>query len=82
MRHTAVKRAGCKTLFTDEPSGAIAKRPALLQCLKKLERGDTLPLFSESLTGWAVACANRGVNSDCLPGAIDTTTPTGRAMWR
>ena len=31
-----------KTLFTDELSGAITKRLALLRCMKKLERGDTL----------------------------------------
>jgi DNA invertase Pin-like site-specific DNA recombinase len=26
MQHTALKRAGCKTLFADELSGAITKR--------------------------------------------------------
>jgi DNA invertase Pin-like site-specific DNA recombinase len=28
MQHTALKRAGCKTLFTDTLSGAVTKRPA------------------------------------------------------
>ncbi len=42
MQHTALRRAGCKTLFTDKLSGAITKRPALLRGMKKLERGDTL----------------------------------------
>jgi DNA invertase Pin-like site-specific DNA recombinase len=42
MQHTALKRAGCKTLFTDELSGANRQHPALLRCMKKLERGDIL----------------------------------------
>jgi DNA invertase Pin-like site-specific DNA recombinase len=45
MQRTALKRAGCKTLFTDELSGAITKRPALLRCMKKLERADTLMVW-------------------------------------
>ena len=45
MQHTALKRAGCKTLFTDELSGTITKRPALLRCMKRLERGDTLTVW-------------------------------------
>ena len=39
----ALKRAGCKTVFKDNGlSGATTNRPAILRCLKKLERGDTL----------------------------------------
>src|ERR1700689_521775 len=43
LQLAALKKAGCKTLFKDGGlSGATAKRPALLRCLKKLEHGDTL----------------------------------------
>ena len=43
MQLTALKRAGCKTIFTDEGiSGATTKRPALTRCLKALQDGDTL----------------------------------------
>jgi DNA invertase Pin-like site-specific DNA recombinase len=45
MQHTALRQAGCKAIFTDELSGAMTKRPALLRCLKKLERGDTLTVW-------------------------------------
>src|ERR1035437_6153260 len=46
MQLTALKRAGCKTAFTDQLSGATGvKRPALLRCLKKLEHGDTLMVW-------------------------------------
>jgi DNA invertase Pin-like site-specific DNA recombinase len=43
LQLAALKRAGCKTIFKDEGlSGATAKRPALLRCLKTLQHGDTL----------------------------------------
>ena len=43
MQLTALKRAGCKTIFMDEGlSGATAKRPALVRCLKHLRKGHTL----------------------------------------
>ena len=46
LQLTALKRAGCKTVFKDEGlSGATTKRPALLRCLKKLEHGDTLTVW-------------------------------------
>lgn len=46
LQIAALKKAGGKTLFKDEGiSGATTKRPALLRCLKKLERGDTLVVW-------------------------------------
>jgi DNA invertase Pin-like site-specific DNA recombinase len=42
----ALKNAGCETIFKDDGlSGATAKRPALLGCLKRLEHGDTLMVW-------------------------------------
>jgi DNA invertase Pin-like site-specific DNA recombinase len=90
MQHTALKRAGCKTLFTDELSGAITKRPALLRCMKKLERGDTLIVWKLDRLGRSLrdliamldGLRDRGVEFRSLAEAIDTTTPTGRAMWQ
>jgi DNA invertase Pin-like site-specific DNA recombinase len=38
LQLTALKNAGCKTVFKDDGlSGATTKRPALLRCWKKLE---------------------------------------------
>src|SRR5271166_543075 len=90
MQHAALKRAGCKTLFTDELSGAITKRPALLRCLKKLERGDTLMVWKLDRLGRSLrdlitmldSLRDRGVKFRSLTEAIDTDTPTGRAMWQ
>ena len=42
MQLAALKKAGCKTVFKDEVTGAHVNRPALARCLKKLETGDTL----------------------------------------
>ena len=44
MQHAALKKAGCKKLFTDDGiSGATTKRPALLRCLKTLQPGELQP---------------------------------------
>src|SRR5580704_13340161 len=80
MQHTALKRAGCKTLFADELSGAITKRPALLRCMKRLERGDTLIVWKLDRLGRSLR--DRGVKFRSLTEAIDTETPTGRVMWQ
>jgi DNA invertase Pin-like site-specific DNA recombinase len=79
-----------QTLFTDELSVAITKRPALLRCMKKLERGDTLIVWKldrlgrslRDLTAMLDGLRDRGVKFRSLTEAIDTTTPTGRAMWQ
>jgi len=43
LQLSALKKAGCKTIFTDDGlSGATTKRPALTRCLKALRPGDTL----------------------------------------
>jgi len=43
LQLAALKRADCEKVFRDDGlSGAIRNRPALLRCLKKLQRGDTL----------------------------------------
>jgi DNA invertase Pin-like site-specific DNA recombinase len=51
LQHAALKRAGCKTTFTDEGlSGATIKRPALTRCLKALLPGDTLAVWKLDVT--------------------------------
>ena len=42
MQLAALKKAGCKNVFTDEITDAILKRSALARCLKTLRHGDTL----------------------------------------
>ena len=46
MQRTALKKAGCTMIFTDDGiSGATVNRPALPGCLKNLNRGDTLTVL-------------------------------------
>jgi DNA invertase Pin-like site-specific DNA recombinase len=91
LQLAALKKAGCKIVFKDEGiSGATTKRPALLRCLKKLEHGDTLIVWKLDRLGRSLRdlivmlddLKHRGVTFRSLTEAIDTETPTGRAMWQ
>jgi len=91
LQLAALKKAGCKTVFKDDGlSGATAKRPALLRCLKKLEPGDTLIVWKLDRLGRSLRdliamlddLKQRGVKFRSLTEHIDTETPTGRAMWQ
>jgi DNA invertase Pin-like site-specific DNA recombinase len=42
MQLAALKRAGCKKIFTDKITGEHTKRPELTKCLKALDAGDIL----------------------------------------
>jgi DNA invertase Pin-like site-specific DNA recombinase len=87
----ALKRAGCEKVFRDDGlSGAIRNRPALLRCLKKLQRGDTLIVWKLDRLGRSLRdlitmlddLKHRGVKFRSLTEHIDTDTATGRAMWQ
>ena len=91
LQLTALKKAGCQTVFKDEGlSGATTKRPALLRCLKKLEHDDTLIVWKLDWLGRSLRdlitmpddLRARGVKFHSVTEAIDTATPTGRAMWQ
>ena len=91
LQLAALKNAGCKTIFKDAGlSGATTKRPALLRCLKKLDHGDTLIVWKLDRLGRSLRdlitmlddLKHRGVKFRSLTEAIDTDTPTGRAMWQ
>ena len=86
----ALKKVGCKTVFKDEVAGAHVNCPAHLRCLKTLETGDTLIVWKLDRLGRSLRdlihmlddFARRGVKFRSLTEAIDTETPTGRAMWQ
>ena len=78
-------------MFRDDGlSGAIRNRPALLRCLKKLQRGDTLIVWKLDRLGRSLRdlismlddLKQRGVKFRSLTEHIDTDTATGRAMWQ
>src|SRR3984957_18523374 len=89
LQLAALKKDGCETIFKDDgPSGATTKRPALLRCLKKFDHGDTLIVWKLDRLGRSLGdlitmlddLKHRGVKFRSLTEAIDTETPTGRAM--
>jgi DNA invertase Pin-like site-specific DNA recombinase len=71
-------------------SGATTKRPEPTQCLKALKAGDVLTGWTldrlgrslRHLIGLLDDLKARAVAFQSLTEAIDTATPTGRAMWQ
>jgi DNA invertase Pin-like site-specific DNA recombinase len=90
LQLAALKRAGCKQIFTDKATGAHVKRPELMKCLKALKAGDTLVVWKldrlgrslHDLIGLLDDLKTRGVAFRSVTESIDTATPTGRAMWQ
>jgi len=91
LQLAALKRAGCKSVFKDKGlSGATVNRPALTRCLNRLQDGDTLIVWKLDRLGRSLRdliamlddLRARGVKFRSLTEAIDTETPTGRAMWQ
>ena len=84
----ALRRAGCRRIFTDKATGAHVKRPELAKCLKALTAGDTLIVWKldrlgrslPHLVGILEELQGRGVGFRSLTEAIDTATPTGRLL--
>lgn len=95
MRHkswqlAALKRAGCKRIFTDKATGVHVKRPQLTHCLATLQAGDALIVWKLDCLGRSLCdlitllddLKARNIAFRSLTEVIDTTTPTGRAMWQ
>jgi DNA invertase Pin-like site-specific DNA recombinase len=86
----ALKAAGCERVFIDKASGASSKRAELAKCLKALGKGDSLAVWKldrlgrslHDLIGLLDGLKVQGVAFQSLTEAIDTATPTGRAMWQ
>ena len=85
----ALKMAGCEKIFTDKGiSGTTIQRPALVSCLNALENGDTLTVWKLDRLGRSVRdllniihdLHKRDIQFESLTDAINTESPTGRAM--
>ena len=90
LQITALNAAGCERIFTDKATGANIKRPELIKCLKALKEGDTLAVWKLDRLGRSLRdlinllddLKSRGVAFQSVTEAVDTTSPTGRAMWQ
>jgi DNA invertase Pin-like site-specific DNA recombinase len=88
LQLAALRAAGCEKIFTDKATGANVKRLELAKCLKALAAGDTLIVWKldrlgrslHDLIGLLDGLKARDVAFFSV--TIDTTTPTGRAMWQ
>ncbi len=84
----ALRKAGCKTIYTDKVGGTVRKRPQLERCLNALNPGDVLTVWKldrlgrslSHLVGLLEDLKGRGVGFRSLTEAIDTDTPAGRLM--
>lgn len=83
--------AGAEIVFTDEISGKNASRPGWDKCLAYLKPGDVLVFTKLDRIGRSLAnlvgvvndLGNRAVGLKSLDqGAIDTTTPHGKMLFR
>jgi DNA invertase Pin-like site-specific DNA recombinase len=90
LQLAALKEAGCTKIFTDKATGAHVKRPQLTKCLASLDAGDVLVVWKLDRLGRSLRdliallddLKARAIAFRSLTEAIDSTTPTGRAMWQ
>jgi DNA invertase Pin-like site-specific DNA recombinase len=79
----ALKKAGCKRVFTDKLSGIQAGRPGLKEALSHLREADTLVVWKLDRLGRSVKglvdlvneMQSQGVHFRSLTDGIDTKTP-------
>src|SRR5712691_5787928 len=79
MQLAALKRAGCRKIFTDKATGAHVKRPELEKCVKELKAGDVLIVWKLDRLGRSLhdlivlldGLETRGVAFWSVTGSID-----------
>lgn len=89
LQTTALKKAGCKKLFSETASGAQRDRPELGKALDYLREGDTLVVWKldrlarslRQLIDTVEQLGERGIGFKSLTESIDTTTPGGRLVF-
>lgn len=90
LQIAALKKAGCRHIFTDQGvSGTASKRPELTRCLESLRAGDVLIVWKLDRLGRSVKqlvdlvgeLHKQGVQFRSLTDSIDTGTPSGRFFF-
>lgn len=84
----ALRKAGCRRVFTDEASGATAIRPQLEKALAALKPGDVLTVWKLDRLGRSLShliqltndLAARGIGFRSLSEAVDTTSAQGKLL--
>jgi DNA invertase Pin-like site-specific DNA recombinase len=89
LQRDALTEAGCRKIFTEQMSGAVADRPALHDALEFARSGDTLIVWkldrlARSMKQLIETIENlrvRGIGFRSLTEALDTTTAQGRLVF-
>ncbi|MFO0951181.1 MAG: recombinase family protein [Isosphaeraceae bacterium] len=85
----ALKKAGCKRVFTDKASAANGDRPGLAEAVSHLRPGDVLVVWKldrlgrtvKGLVEFVAGFQGQGVQFRSLTDGIGTTTPAGRFFF-
>lgn len=90
MQIDALKKAGCERIYQEKVSGAKDDREQLNLALQMLRKGDKFVVYkldrlarsTLKLLKVAEQLEKQGVELISIQDNIDTTTPTGKAMFR
>src|SRR5438309_11228440 len=85
----ALKKAGCKRVFTDKASAAKGERPGLADAVSHLRSGDVLVIWKldrlgrtvKGLVDFVADLQEQGGQFRSLTDGIDTTNPAGRFFF-
>jgi DNA invertase Pin-like site-specific DNA recombinase len=89
LQLSALRKAGCKRVFTDKRSGASPDRPGLKEALSHLRETDTLVIWKLDRLGRSVKglvdlvldLEGQHIHFMSLTDGIDTKTPAGRFFF-
>jgi DNA invertase Pin-like site-specific DNA recombinase len=89
LQEDALKAAGCEKIYTDQAGGTRAERPGLERALVDLRAGDRLVVWKLDRLGLSLKhlietvpdLRDRGVGSQSVQDAIDTTTGSGKLVF-
>jgi DNA invertase Pin-like site-specific DNA recombinase len=89
LQKDALKKAGCKKIYSEQISGAKTDRPKLTELVGQLRKGDMIIVWKLDRLGRSLRdlvsliskFQDLGVGFKSLQDNIDTTTPTGKLTF-
>jgi DNA invertase Pin-like site-specific DNA recombinase len=89
LQRDALKKAGCKRIFTDVASGVKTERPGLARALEYARRGDTVVVWKLDRFGRSLVhlienvheLRARKIGFRSLQESLDTTTSGGKLIF-
>lgn len=89
LQKDALKKAGCKKIYSEQISGAKKERPKLKELVKQLREGDVIIVWKLDRLGRSLRdlvnlisqFQDLGVGFKSLQDNIDTTTPSGKLTF-